>query len=50
MRILTLEAGRMDKKVRTGLLVPQRLNRVSALWGLKFPVHQRESLRYPEDC
>ena len=37
----------MDKKVRTGLLVPQRLNRVSALWGLKFPVRQRESLPLP---
>lgn len=31
-------------KVRTGLLVAKRLNRVSALWGLKFPVSQRESL------
>ena len=34
-------------KVRTGLLVPKRLNWVSALWRLKFPVRQWESLPLP---
>lgn len=35
-------------KVRTGLLVPKRLNWVSALWRLKFPVRQQESLPLPK--